>query len=134
MSSPQRSTMADKRPLSPHLGIYKPQISSTLSILHRLSGVALVAGSALLVIWLWTAAYNADGYGALHRFLSGLFGRILLIGWTAAFYYHLCNGIRHLAWDAGYGYEVKVMERTGWLVLFTTLALTALTWGAVLSQ
>jgi succinate dehydrogenase / fumarate reductase cytochrome b subunit len=90
-----------KRPTSPHLSIYRKQISSVLSILHRLTGIALFAGTAVIVVWLWTIAYAPDLFSALRELLASPVGQICLLGWTAAFYYHLGNGIRHLFWDAG---------------------------------
>ena len=89
------------RPLSPHLSIYRKQISSVLSILHRITGVALFAGSSLIVVWLCMAAYAPASYAALHDVLSSFIGQICLFGWVAAFYYHLGNGVRHLFWEYG---------------------------------
>lgn len=122
-----------KRPLSPHLGIYKPQITSVLSIMHRITGIALSAGSVVVVVWLCAAAYAPDFYAQLHGILSSLPGRVLLIGWTLAFYYHLSNGIRHLCWDAGYGFSLPAVARSGWASVIFTFMLTAFTWGAVFS-
>lgn len=121
------------RPTSPHLTVYRPQMSSVLSITHRLTGVALYGGTFLLLAWLWSAAYSADCYRAMHAFLASTPGMVLLIGWTAAFYFHFANGIRHLFWDAGKGFSLPAMHRSGWLVIFFTLALTGLTWGFVLA-
>ena len=122
--------MPDNRPLSPHLSIYKPQISTVLSITHRATGLALFAGSALMVAWLWSAAYAPSYYVTLHEWLVSPLGEICLLGWTASFYYHLGNGIRHLFWDAGYGFTLPVMNKTGWLVVIFTVLMTALTWAA----
>ena len=121
------------RPTSPHLGIYRPQISTVLSILHRITGIALFFGTAVIVAWLWTAAYAPASYTSLYDLLTSLPGRVLLLGWTLAFYYHLGNGIRHLFWDAGVGFSLPVMSRSGWAVLFFTCALTAFTWGIACS-
>jgi len=118
----------DSRPLSPHLGIYRWQITMAGSILHRMTGVALYAGAAVLVMWLWAAAYDAHFYQFLHGALGAWYGQAALVGWTLAFYYHLCNGIRHLVWDMGYGFTLPVARRTGWLVVISACALTALTW------
>ena len=122
-----------QRPISPHIGIYRKQISSVLSILHRLTGCALYVGTAVIVFWLWTAAYTPNYYGAMHDLLASLVGQLLLIGWTVAFYYHFANGIRHLFWDTGRGFTLPVMARSGWSVLLFTLVMTALTWGAIYS-
>ena len=117
------------RPVSPHLSIYRPQISSVLSILHRITGMALFFGTPVLVVWLWSVAYAPGVYAELHDGLTSTFGRLCLLGWMAAFYYHLANGIRHLFWDAGYGFTIPVMTRSGWLVILFTVLMTAATWG-----
>ncbi len=129
MAQPQKV----QRPLSPHLQVYKPQISSVLSILHRATGCFLSLGSLLLAYWLYTLAYNEDAYYRLNDFLTSIFGQILLIGWTAAFYYHLCNGIRHLFWDAGKGFSIEAMTKSGYAVLLFATLLTAITWFSVWS-
>jgi succinate dehydrogenase / fumarate reductase cytochrome b subunit len=116
------------RPLSPHLGIYRPQLTSMLSILHRITGAALAFGTILLVAWLWSAAYSPACFAEIHRFFTGIFGRLLLIGWTFAFYFHFWNGIRHLCWDMGKGLSIPVAYRTGWIVLIASLAFTVITW------
>ena len=120
-------TQAD-RPLSPHLQIYRPQLTSVLSILHRLTGVALALGTGLLVGWLAAAAAGPDSFAIANDFLGSIFGRLLLLGWSFALFYHLCNGIRHLFWDAGLGYEITTVNRSGWLVLVASLALTVIAW------
>lgn len=117
-----------RRPLSPHLQVYRPQITSTLSILHRLTGIALAAASLLLAYWLTAAAYGADAFAAAQAFLASWFGRLILFGLTFALFYHLCNGVRHLAWDAGWGYELPTLRLTGWIVVAVSLAATLLTW------
>ena len=124
----------DNRPTSPHLTIYRPQITSVLSIIHRLTGVALVAGSALIVVWLWSVAYASAFYTTLHGWLASDIGRALLLAWTAAFFYHFSNGIRHLFWDIGWGFSLPQVSRSGWTVIFFTLAMTAVTWGFVTSS
>ena len=86
------------RPLSPHLQVYKPQWTSVLSILHRITGVALAAGTLLLVWWLAAAASSADYFAWVQGFMASWAGIVLLMGWAFALYYHLCNGIRHLFW------------------------------------
>jgi len=116
--------MADNRPLSPYW-IYRWQITMTMSILHRATGVALAVGSIALVWWLMAAGMGPDAYGYAHAFFASWFGQLLLIGWTFSLFYHLCNGIRHLAWDAGWGFEIKTMYVTGYLVWAVALLLTA---------
>jgi succinate dehydrogenase / fumarate reductase, cytochrome b subunit len=117
-----------ERPLSPHLQIYRPQMSSTLSILHRISGIVLSVGALLLVCWLVSAADGDVAYDALSGFLRSWFGVLLLFGWTVALWYHFCAGLRHLAWDAGFGFDLPTMHLTGKAVLAATAALTVLTW------
>ena len=116
------------RPLSPHLFIYRPQLTSVLSITHRFTGVALVAGTLLLVYWLASVAAGAEAYEFARSVIGSFIGRLLLFGWTWALFYHLCNGIRHLAWDAGFGFEIPNLYRSGWAVVAASLALTFLSW------
>ena len=116
------------RPLSPHLQVYRPQLTSMLSITHRLTGVALAAGTFLLVWWLVAAATGPEAYATAQVAISSVIGRLLLFGWTLALFYHLCNGIRHLFWDAGYGYELKSAYASGWAVMAGSVALTLLAW------
>ncbi len=120
------------RPTSPHLSIYSWLMTNTLSILHRITGFALSIGSVLFVAWLVSAAYFPDFFHALHILLSSVVGQILLFGWTAAFYYHLCNGIRHLTWDAGRGLEIHAAYKSGVTVLVATVAMTLLTWACIM--
>ena len=102
----------DPRPLSPHLQVYKPQLTSTLSILHRATGIAMAVGFILFVIWLADMAVGPDAYAALLGWLDSTIGRVLLIGWSWAFFYHLANGIRHLVWDGpGKGFNPKVASQ-----------------------
>ena len=114
------------RPLSPHLQVYKPQWTSVLSILHRITGVALAAGTLLLVWWLAAAASSADYFAYVQGFMASGIGIVLLIGWAFALYYHLCNGIRHLFWDAGIGLELGPARTSGMLVVAAAAALTVL--------
>lgn len=104
-----------------------------MSITHRITGVALAVGSILLVTWLWSAAYAPAFYEKLHGLLGSLVGRLLLLGWTLAFYYHFCNGIRHLWWDMGKGMDIPSVNRSGILTLIATALFTAFTWGMALS-
>jgi len=116
------------RPLSPHLQVYKPQLTSILSITHRATGVALAAGAVLLVIWLAAAAAGPPRLAQVNGFLGSWLGRLMLFGWTWALFYHLGNGIRHLAWDLGLGFELPRTYATGWLVVVASVALTLLAW------
>ncbi len=116
------------RPLSPHLQIYRPQLTSVLSITHRATGVALAVGTLLLVWWLVAAATGPEAFAFVQEVLGSLIGRLVLLGWTLALFYHLCNGIRHLFWDIGRGYELRSAYASGWLVLIAAVVLTALAW------
>lgn len=116
------------RPLSPHLQVYKWQWTMALSILHRLTGVALAVGTLLLVWWLTSAAYGEAAYEDARSFLGSWIGRLLLFGWSVAFFYHLCNGLRHLLWDTGRMLDLKRAYASGMVVLVGTVVLTAAAW------
>ncbi len=119
---------SDQRPLSPHLQVYRWQLTSVMSILHRLSGIALGAGTILLVWWLVAAAAGRDPYAGVQHFIGSWVGLLLLFGWSAALFYHLCNGLRHLWWDAGHGFELRTAYATGWAVVAVAAALTIIAW------
>lgn len=116
------------RPLSPHLQVYRPQITSVLSILHRATGVALTVGAALVVWWLFAAATGREAFATADGFLSGPIGGFIMLGSLFALNYHLLNGVRHLFWDAGYGFELDNVTRSGWAVVIGSVVLTALVW------
>ena len=122
------------RPLSPFMFPiwYRFQINSILSILHRFTGIALAVGSILLAWWLVAVAAGGELFTTTHAFLASPIGVVLLFGWSAAFFYHLCNGIRHLVWDTGYGFEIRDARRNGYAVLAATVVLTVLAWLYVL--
>jgi succinate dehydrogenase cytochrome b subunit len=117
-----------ERPLSPHLQIYKPQITMVTSITHRITGVALGVGTLLLAWWLIAAATGPEAYETVSAFLTSWFGRLVMFGFTWAIFYHLCNGIRHLFWDAGKGFELPTMRKTGMAAIVASVVLTLLTW------
>jgi succinate dehydrogenase / fumarate reductase, cytochrome b subunit len=123
-----------QRPLSPFMFPiwYRFQITSALSILHRLTGIALAVGSILLAWWLVSVAAGGELFAAMHVFIASPVGMLLLFGWSIAFFYHLCNGIRHLAWDAGHGFELRQAYRSGYIVLVAAAVLTVITWLYVL--
>jgi succinate dehydrogenase / fumarate reductase cytochrome b subunit len=123
----------DNRPISPHLGIYRWQLTSVLSILHRATGVALSAGSVLLVWWLVAVAAGEPAYTQTQHFLGSPVGLALLVGWSVSLFYHLCNGIRHLVWDSGHALDLRSTYIGGWLVLAATVLLTAAAWAAALA-
>ena len=118
---------SENRPLSPHLQIYRPQITSILSIIHRLTGVALTAGALLFACWILAANYGEDAFALAQKMLGSWFGQLALLGFTFAFFYHLGNGIRHLAWDAGWGFEMDKLRLSGWVVVLFSLLMTGVT-------
>ncbi|MDA9148549.1 succinate dehydrogenase, cytochrome b556 subunit [Alphaproteobacteria bacterium] len=124
--------MSRQRPLSPHLQIYKPQLTSLLSILHRATGVALSIGSVILVSWVVALSLGETAYSSYSMIINSWFGKLVLFGFTFGLFYHLSNGIRHLFWDAGYGYDLKVAYTSGSLVIISSLTLTIVTWFIVL--
>lgn len=109
------------RPLSPHLGVYRFMYTMALSIAHRITGVILSVGFVLFTWWLMSAASGAEAYGSAMGFLSHGFIQLLLAGWLLAFVYHLCNGIRHLTWDAGIGLEKHEARRSAVVTLVATV-------------
>lgn len=117
------------RPISPHLQVYRWQMGNTLSILHRLTGIALAIGLFALCYWLVSLAGGATCYLAATRLLASPSGLLVLIGWTFAFFFHLLNGVRHLLWDVGRGFEVRERTASGWLVALGAVGLTIGIWG-----
>ena len=112
------------RPLSPHLTIYRPQMSSISSILVRISGVSLSFGFVLIVWWLLAASTNIKYFESANSILSTWFGIVVLIGSVWALCYHSLGGIRHLIWDMGYGFDLKTADRMGWAVIIGSFVLT----------
>lgn len=126
--------MADlSRPLSPHLQVYRWQVSNTLSILHRLTGVGMSVGALALVAWLLALASGQTAFLQATEVFRSLGGQLLLIAWTFCFFYHLCNGLRHLAWDAGHGFDRETARKSGLAVVAASLVLTLAFWIAALS-
>ena len=120
---------AVRRPLSPHLQVYDMlQMTSALSISHRITGAIWSLGLLLLVWWLLAAAAGPEAYAGVQWFMGSFIGIIVLFGMTGVAWYHTLNGIRHLAWDAGYGFTIPETYRSGWAVLIGTAVLTVLTW------
>lgn len=118
-----------QRPLSPHLSIYKPQISSVLSILHRITGFGLYLGLLLAALWIISSGFTPHHEGGIvASFFSTFIGKLFLFLWTLALFYHACNGIRHLFWDIGKGYDLAVMTKSGYAVLGSAVILTLITW------
>ncbi len=116
------------KPLSPHLTIYRPQLTSVLSILHRITGVLLAAGSLLVASWLIAVAIGPEAFETVHALFSSVAGQVLLFGWSWAVLYHLCNGIRHLCWDVGLGLELSATYRSGYAVIIISTLSTLLLW------
>ena len=141
MSSPgPQQSRPSERPLSPFMlgQYYRFQLTSVLSLLHRVTGVGLSVGSVLLVWWLVALAggpwsYDLAGglwsYDAFSRHLAAWYGQLLLLGWSWALLYHMCNGVRHLVWDLGYGYSIPAVYRSGYVMVAMSFLLTAAAWG-----
>ena len=120
------------RPLSPHLQVYRPLINMSMSIIHRITGAALYGGTILLAAWLAAAAFSPDGFALLNGLLGSWLGKLVLIGFTWAVLHHLLGGVRHLIWDTGWGFDLKVVDFLSWGSLVLSLALTAAIWGVAL--
>lgn len=117
-----------QRPLSPHLQVYKIQITSLLSILHRGTGIVLFGGSFLWAFWFMALASGPETYAQVQAFILSPFGLLILMGWSFSFFYHFCNGIRHLIWDLGIGYDMSTVRFSGWTVVTASILLTSVTW------
>lgn len=116
------------RPLSPHLQVYRWQLTMVMSITHRATGMALAAGSAVLAIWLIAAAMGEEAFAAVNGHFGAWYGQVLLFAWSFALFYHLCNGIRHLAWDTGWGLDLRTTYITGYITLAAAAILTVAVW------
>lgn len=116
------------RPLSPHLQVYRPQLTSVLSITHRGTGVVLALGLLLLVYWLLALASGPEAFATAQGLLGSWLGQLVLLGFTFALFYHLCNGVRHLFWDVGLGFELEAAYASGWAVVVVSLLLTVVVW------
>lgn len=129
MSSPVHPRPVHPRPLSPHLGIYRWQLGNTLSILHRFTGIALALGFPALAYFLVALAGGEAAYLQVQRLFKSPIGALWLAGWTFSFFYHLLNGVRHLFWDAGLGFERRARGLSGWAAVVGALGATLLLWG-----
>ena len=116
------------RPISPHLQVYRWQMTSVLSILHRGTGLFLVLGSVMIAFWVVALALGHNIFANYQAWLGSLLGKALLAGWSFSLFYHWANGIRHLLWDAGWGYEIERVYMTGWIVVLVSVVLTGLLW------
>ena len=114
----------NNRPLSPHLDIYQYQITWTVSIMHRITGVAMTLGLILIVAWLVAAAFSPELFSLIDGVLRSWIGMIIIFGSLWAFWFHFLNGIRHLFWDLGYGFNLSTVWRSGWVVVLGSIILT----------
>jgi succinate dehydrogenase cytochrome b subunit len=119
-----------ERPLSPHLQVYRWQITMTMSILHRVSGVILTVGAFGVAWWLLALAAGGEHYTHASACIASPLGLVLLFGFSLSLVYHLLNGVRHLLWDMGRGFEIPEFYRTGWTVAVLTVVFTAAIWFA----
>ncbi len=120
--------MKSDSPLSPHLQVYKWQLSSLLSITHRMTSVFNLAGLSFLALWIFFLFFGKDTFFYFEMFSSMFIGKFIFVGITWSFSYHLLNGIRHLFWDMGYGYDIKTANLSGLTVLLSSFILTSLVW------
>ena len=118
----------DNRPLSPHLQVYKFQLTMFVSVLQRITGGALALGLLVFTYWLGSAAYGPEAYAQAQTVLSSWIGYLLIFGFSFALNFHVCNGIRHLCWDIGWGYEKPQVKASTNAVVAGAVVLTALTW------
>ena len=117
----------DDRPLSPHLTVYKPQITSVLSIFHRITGAGLAVSTTLVVFWIVSIAMGKSTFIGFNNFLNNSIVTIVLVSSLWALWYHFCTGLRHLYWDMGYGYNLKSVAISGWAAVICSFLLTFLT-------
>ena len=132
MSEKERKVKSRERPLSPHLQVYKPQITSMLSISHRGSGVVLYICAFLFAGYLYSYAFWPHDCDCVQNFISGTFGQIILALVSYALSFHFCTGIRHLIWDMGYGYDVETTYKSGYAVIIASILLAIIFWAFIL--
>jgi succinate dehydrogenase / fumarate reductase, cytochrome b subunit len=132
MQGPQGSTSPARtpaaRPLSPHLQVWRWHITMWGSILHRMSGVALYFGAFVAAAWAIALASGPEWYGRVMSWLAHPLGRLVLLGLTLAYFYHLGNGVRHLTWDAGKGVNPRLADMTGLAAMLFAVVATAAVW------
>jgi succinate dehydrogenase / fumarate reductase, cytochrome b subunit len=126
------STAKRLRPLSPNMQIYRPQLTSVLSIVNRITGILLSVCAVVLVVWLMAAATGPQAYAVVQGALVSWIGQIVLFGCTFAFFLHFCGGIRHLVWDSVHGFELRTIYASGWAVVAASVVLTVAAWVASL--
>jgi succinate dehydrogenase / fumarate reductase, cytochrome b subunit len=122
------------RPLSPNMQIYRPQLTSVLSILNRITGILLSACAFVLVVWLVAAARGPQTFAPVQAAIASWIGQIVLFGATFAFFLHLCGGIRHLVWDTVHGFELRSIYISGWAIVAASVVLTIAAWVASASM
>ena len=122
-----------RRPLSPHLQVYRPQLTSVLSILGRITAVVSSLGALVMVWWIVALASGPDAFGRIQAVAGSPIGLLMLFGWTTALLYHFFGGIRHLAWDNGLGYSLEATHRSGWAVIIATVVTTVMVWVAAVA-
>ena len=118
----------DNRPLSPHLTVYRPQITSVMSILHRITGIFQSLGTLSIFLLIFVTLIGENYHNLADFFLKSIIGKLFLFFYIFSICYHLCNGIRHLAWDFGYGFEIKNVYLTGYLTLISAILLNITVW------
>ncbi|MEG3147688.1 succinate dehydrogenase, cytochrome b556 subunit [Sphingomonas sp. RT2P30] len=116
------------RPLSPNVQIYRPQLTSVLSVLNRITGIILSLGAVALVVWLLAAAAGSQAFSVVQSAIASWAGKIVLFGVTFAFFLHFCGGIRHLVWDTVHGFELRSVYISGWVVVASSVVLTLAAW------
>jgi succinate dehydrogenase / fumarate reductase cytochrome b subunit len=124
----ERISRTRARPLSPNIQIYRPQLTSVLSIANRITGVVLSICAIVLISWLVAAARGPQAYSSFQGIIVSWPGQILLLAATFAFFLHLCGGIRHLVWDSVRGFELREIYASGWIVVAASTLLTLATW------
>ena len=122
------------RPRSPNIQIYRPQLTSVLSILNRITGIVLSACAVVIVLWLVAAATGPHAYIIVQAAVGSWVGQILMLGASFAFFLHLCGGIRHLVWDTVHGFELRSIYISGWAVIAASIALTVAAWAISFSM
>ena len=117
-----------ERPMSPHMMIYRPQLTTILSIIHRGTGVGLAVGTLFITWWLVSAALGPGPYEATRELYGTWIGLLILFGFSVCLFYHLCNGVRHLLWDIGLLLEIEEVNWSGWVMLLASVGLTIVAW------
>ena len=118
----------DNRPLSPHLQIYRPQLTSVMSISHRATGIVLALGLVALTYWLMAAASGPAAFATAQAIFGSIIGRVLMFVWSYCLFYHLCNGVRHLVWDTGHALDLDDVYTSGYVAIIASVVLTLVTW------